>query len=200
LVIFTGEYLLRLWVAAEQAPHHHLGAAQARHALRRQRSRPHRPARRAAVLVRLPGAGRPARPDGAAGRAVPETRALLAGDALASRCALRGAAGARRLPGDPDRHHADRGDRHAPGRGNDPAGEVRHHSGRHVVGHRDARHHRVRRSGAGHGAWPPGRGRHDLRRPDHDRAAGRYRSPRRSTAATSSSPGAWWRGCRCSPG
>jgi voltage-gated potassium channel len=30
LVIFTAEYLLRLWVAAEQAPHHHLGGSQAR--------------------------------------------------------------------------------------------------------------------------------------------------------------------------
>ena len=142
--------------------------------IRAQPGRHRRSRRRAAVLVRVRAAGRPALRAGVPHRALLQDRALFAGHALAARCALSRAPRAVRLRGD---HHGQRaGGRRldASGRGQGAAGQARHHSRRLVVGDRHRRHHRLWRRSAGHRARQADRHRHHLHWRNHDGAAGRH--------------------------
>ena len=134
LVVFTVEYALRLWVAVEHAPYHHLSPA----------ARRLRYAVSAAGIIDLLAV----LPFWFALLLPADLRVVLVfrmvrflkiarylvGDALAARRALQRAPRAVRLHRDhgwrhPDRRHAD-----APGRGPGAARQVRHHSRGDVVG------------------------------------------------------------------
>jgi hypothetical protein len=89
LVVFTVEYGLRVWVAAEHAPHRHSSERKARWEFCFEPARRDRSSRGPAVLVRICLAGRSAGPAGVSDGALSQVGALLTRHALAARCSLR---------------------------------------------------------------------------------------------------------------
>ena len=173
LVVFTVEYgsasglppNMRRSAAGRQGTAADLCAERRRH---------RRPSRHPAVLARPVPAGRSACAAGLPHRPLPQARPLFAGDALAARRALQRTAGAVRMLRHPARRGARRRLGHVLRRARGPAGQVRHHPRRDVVGDRHARHHWLWRRRPDDGARPLCRHPDDLRQPRDDRAAGRH--------------------------
>ena len=177
LVVFTLEYGLRIWVAVEHRPYRHQSAWRGRWNYLKSA------AGIVDLLAVLPFWFALLFP--ADLRAILVVRAIrflkmhiLAGHALAARSTLSGAPRAVRLRRNPDGRHVHRRIVDASGRGTGAARQVRHRSRCHVVGDRHARHHRLRRRGAGDSGGQAHRRGDDLHGPDHRGAAGRHHCER----------------------
>src|ERR1700746_2706515 len=173
LVVFTIEYALRVWVAAEHAPAG-LERAQGAMEVRLEPARCDRPPRRLAVLACICVARRSAGPARVSDGPLSQVGALLARHAFAVGRSLQRASRAIRLFCDLARRNAGRCKHHARHRAPRAAREIRHHSRRDVVGDRYAGHDRLWRRGSGDRARPSRRIYYDLRWIDHGGTADRH--------------------------